>query len=359
MNDQLEISWLTDERPEPLPLDPAATARVREELLSHAAARRTRRRRPTRLRTRVLRVAVTGTALAGCATVGLLATGSSDSTSRTPHAGSHLGVQNAAAAELKHLTDKLATAPAPTTGDATLVLRTQTYPNQPSITGADLYADNGNYYYAATLAGLPSAIQSNDTVNTGGADDETRDIAAAKAALTGPIDQAREQMAVATYPRGYKPTELTPGSPAQAAALGKLPAVLRQKIEAIQQHNQAQHLQSLMSQANNMIWDNSMDALQAGASDPQVRAGVLKLLATIPQINVTQGTLAGQQTLVLTASLMQSDSGVYEETLILNASTGIPEQFIGGNAGQTPGVTVNYTINRVTVASIANGSYTG
>jgi hypothetical protein len=92
--------------------------------------------------------------------------------------------------------------------------------------------------------------------------------------------------------------------------------------------------------------------LLAGAGDPQVRAGVLKLLATIPQITVTQGTLEGQPTLVLSAALLSSDQGIDQKQLIVNANTGIPVKFIGGNIGQTPGVTVGSSISRVTVSEV-------
>ena len=45
--------------------------------------------------------------------------------------------------------------PSPTpTGDATLVIRHQAYPDGKDIPGADLYLDDGRYYYAPTLAGL-------------------------------------------------------------------------------------------------------------------------------------------------------------------------------------------------------------
>jgi hypothetical protein len=39
-------------------------------------------------------------------------------------------------------------------GDATLVIRNQSYPSQPTISGADLYADNGEYFFAHAASGL-------------------------------------------------------------------------------------------------------------------------------------------------------------------------------------------------------------
>jgi hypothetical protein len=362
MTDQLELDWLTEERPAPLPLDCGTTARVRTELLTSGAAKgsfRPRFRQTDRLRSRASRVALSGVALAACAGVAMLATEGG-----RPSSGSGLRssvVQSASAKQLNHLSIKLASDAAPI-GDATLVLRTQSYPNSPAMTGADLYADNGDYYYATALSGLPAAIKANETVNSGSSDQEVRDIDAAKAALTGPIDAAREQMSTANLDPGVKPQTIDPHETIAQETAG-VPAAMRQQLEQklkqVQANDAAQDVQSEMTQENGMIWDNSMDALLAGAGDPQVRAGVLKLLATVPQIQATQSTLDGQPTLDLTASLLSSKSGIYQEQLILNANTGIPLEMIGGNVGQTPSVTVDYTISRVTVSSIENGTYSG
>jgi hypothetical protein len=358
MTDQIELDWLAEERPTPLPLDSDTSARVRAELLN-----RDPRKRPGRsfgrrhvVRQRALRIAVSGLALAavGCGVVLVTQSGSG----RAGSGVRALPVESASAKQLNHLSLKLADASA-LIGDATLVLRTQKYPDGSSITGADLYADNGNYYYSPAFSGLASAIRSGETVNTGASDAEVRDIAAAKAALTGPIEVARQQMSVANFDPGVKPqsasktmAELAKRSPALAAALGK-------RLREVKANASEQNIKPEMTQENSMIWDNSMDALTAGAGDPQVRAGVLKLLATIPQIVVTQSTLGGQPTLVLSAALLSSKAGIYQEQLILNADSGVPVKFIGGNVGQTPGVTVDYSISRVTVSSIKNGTYAG
>jgi hypothetical protein len=366
MNNQLELDWLAEERPEPLALDAETTGRVRAELLSRteAGSPRRSRRRQRSLGIRPFRVAVSGAALAAVGCAALLATGGGSSNHPSSGISSLLSVQSASAKRLTRLSAKLVSDPAPV-GDATLVLRTQTYPNSPTITGADLYADNGDYYYATTLSGLPSLIQDHETVDTDSSDSEVRDIAAAKAALTEPIDQARQAMSIATYAPGHVPNlSNSVQTKAQLAAqIAKLPSAERAQLDAklaeVKRNAAAQDIQPVISQEDGMIWDNSMDALLAGAGDPQVREGVLDLLATIPQITVTNGTLNGNPTLVVTASLMTSKAGLYQETLVLDANTGIPVEFLGGNQGQTPSVTVTYTINRVTVASIENGSYTG
>jgi hypothetical protein len=42
----------------------------------------------------------------------------------------------------------------------------------------------------------------------------------------------------------------------------------------------------------------------------------------------------------------------YEETILLDASTGVMQQMIGGTAGQAPDVVVTYDIKRVTAAEV-------
>jgi len=362
MLEQTEMQWLVAERPAPLRLDQATTDRVRGELLAHATegrsgARAGGSRRPLALRLlarRPARIAAFGAVLA--AACGALLTSGGGGTARHPGTGlgALVSVPPAAAAPLAHLTAKLAAAPPPPVGDATLVIRRQVYPSSPEIDGADLYADDGDYYYATSLAGLPAVIKQGDTVNTGGPGVQTREVAAARAALTEPIDQARQQMSIANLDLGGKAKWVTPWG-----ATGQLSGAVRQKLEQAQKTAAADDIRSEMSHEDGMIWDNSIDALLAGAGDPQVRAGVLKLLGTVPQIAIAQGTLNGTPTLSLTASVLSSKQGIYEEQLILNAGTGIPMEMIGGNVGQTPTVTTYYTISRVTVAAIEDGSQPG
>jgi hypothetical protein len=361
MPDQLELNWLVQERPQPLPLDAATTTRLRAELLERRErdARGSALERGSVLRRRVWRglaggVTLAGTAAAVLAVIGVGGTGGAGLlASRPPATKTHHVIANASAQRLTHLSVKLADDPV-ATGNATLVLRRQTYPNSAEIDGADLYADNGDYYYSPSLSGLPAVIQQNETVNLGSADSEQRDIAAANAALTEPIDQARQQMSVASFDPNVKPKWISPAQAPDAAE--NVPAAVRQKLEQIQAQDKQDNLHSVISQEDGMIWDNGMDALTAGAGNPQVRAGVLKLFATIPEITSSTGTLNGQQTLDVTASLLSSNSGLYQEQIVLNAETGVPLEMIGGNQGQTPSVTVYYTITRTTVAGVENGS---
>ena len=98
-----------------------------------------------------------------------------------------------------------------------------------------------------------------------------------------------------------------------------------------------------------------MDALTAGSSNPKVRAGVLRLYSTLPEVTVTHTVVEGQQALTLTASAPALPAG-YTETLNINAATGVPLTFEGGERGK-PDVTVTYTSTRVTVADVEAGRF--
>jgi hypothetical protein len=103
-------------------------------------------------------------------------------------------------------------------------------------------------------------------------------------------------MAIANLAPGVKPTLIEPAS--------SKPLTLRQ-------------------QTDNEIWSNSLDALNYGAGNPLIRAGVLRLLSTVPGVAVTQTTTDRQSTLTL-AETWQSPSGPTQEMLVINASTGLP-----------------------------------
>jgi hypothetical protein len=250
--------------------------------------------------------------------------------------------------KLMYLATNITADPAPP-GNATLVLRTESYPDSPSMTGADLYTDGGEYFYATTESGLPSAIASNDNVGDGiGA----REVAAALYAVNGNLDTAREMMANAPFPGGVHPslqTELAQAQAAEPALKAKginLPAPTAASIAAHQK-----------SSTDNYIWMDSIDAFAAGAGNPQVRAGILRILSTLPEVTVTNTTTDGQPTLTVTATAPALPAN-YQEALTINAASGVPVSFAGGTPGQTPSVTVVYAISRVTMSDMAAGSFT-
>jgi hypothetical protein len=231
----------------------------------------------------------------------------------------------------------LAAAPRPT-GDATLVERETGAPGHASINVWDLYADDGRYFFSRTEAGLPAQVREN---NDQGGGQFGREVAAAIYAVTGDVDTAALKMAWAP--------DTTP-----------VPAWLSAQVKNMSVGG---------IQIDNYVWENCEDALVAGSGNPQVRAGVLRLVSALPDITVTHGTVDGQPTLTLTAGAAEvgyvgnptnpkdnAEGSAYQEAITINADTGIPLQIATGPAGHVTG-TVSYVVSRVNLADIAAGKF--
>jgi hypothetical protein len=230
----------------------------------------------------------------------------------------------------------LASEPRPA-GDATLVERETRPPGQASVTVWDLYTDDGRYFFSRTEAGLPAQVREG---NNQGGGMFGREVAAATYAATGNLDTAALKMA---WPYA------TP-----------VPAWLSAQV---------QNMSAGELQIDNYVWEDCQDALVAGSGNPQVRAGVLRLVSALPGITVTHGTADGQPTLTLTAGtaeLWAADSqpadlkaageSAYQEAITIDADTGIPLGFVGG-AGPADTTTVTYVVTRVNLADIAAGKF--
>jgi hypothetical protein len=259
----------------------------------------------------------------------------------------------AGAAVLNHLAAHIkANTVTPQPGDATLVLRTQSYPDGTSSSEADLYADSGEYFSTPTENGLSAAIAENANIGNGFS---AREIKAALDALNGNLATAVQEMATAPFDNGVKPAKsiypLTEKINAQTNLTAAQKAALIQKIVA-----EANSPSGQQASTDNYIWMDSKDALIEGAGNPDVRIGVLRILSTLSEVAVTNTTTNGQPTITLTASAPALPSN-YQEAITINASTGVPVSFSGGTPGQTPSVTITYQVSRVTLADIAAGKF--
>ena len=164
-----DIRWIATQQPEIDLPDPEVTRQVRAAVMAHAtrsvrpavvvaapAPARPRRRRPiTFARPRRVMAMAAGVALVAAAGVTAMLVVS-------PHVG-HNGIDSAIAPGVAdaHTLVLLANhvAAAPVQGDATLVFHSNAAANEQPFTGADLYLDNGRYYYAPTPKGLPAAAK--------------------------------------------------------------------------------------------------------------------------------------------------------------------------------------------------------
>ena len=313
-----------------------------------------RHRRPRR---RVL--AIAGTAGFGIAATAVAATLIATSASRPPAASprplaggpaaSHSATPPAVSSPLVLLADTISASARKQSGDATLVFRSTTFTDgEAPGSGFDLYTDSGPYYWARTESGLPAQIAAHHNLGGGLF---TREIAAAEYAVHGDLATAREQMAGAP----------DPANEGRSPSSQMSPALLKAKAEMLGvKAAPGQSLAAAYDKAftDSWVWSDATDALEAGAGNPQVRAGVLRLLSTVAGVVVTHGTLDGQPTLVVgevTPSL--NGNGTSEAAMTLNASTGIPLEFTDGPVGQTPDSTTTYQVSRVTVADIAAGKF--
>jgi hypothetical protein len=356
MVDEIElVARLKDVQPLRPEADEQAMAALRAAMAVSGQARSApaRHRRPRR---RIL--AIGGTAGLGIAAAAVAVTLIATSTARPPAApprpvaggptASHATTPTVSS-PLVLLADNITASAHKQPGDATLVFRTTTFTDgQAGGSGFDLYTDSGPYYWALTKSGLAGQVTAHHDLADGLF---TREIAAAKYAVNGDLATARERMAYAPAPAnaGTSPSaQMSPRLLKVKAELEGVKAAPGQSLAAAYDK----------SWIDNWVWSDATDALEAGAGNPQVRAGVLRLLSTVSGVVVTHGTLDGQPTLVVgdvTPGL--NGQGRSEGVMTLNASTGVPLKYTDGAVGKTPYSTTTYKVSRVTVADIAAGKF--
>jgi len=345
-----DLDWLTAQRPQEQSYDTGARERALQALLEHTGPPRRRRRVGLGRLAHVRVLSITGAA-AGAAVAAVLVLSAGDHAARdliptvtvsgTPlHRRDTIPRHRAVHSRLVHLADDVISSGAPG-GDATLVARTTTTGGQ-TVTVYDLYADDGKYYFSPQQSGLAAQVSAGHNL-AGGL--FAREIAAAKLAAGGDVQTAAQRMADAPDPHHV----ISPQEKIDSAAIKKKEAALGEPAVT-------------GSLYDNWVWENSQDAIIAGSGEPDVRAGVLKILATLPGVTVTTGTSDGDPTLVLTAGAPEVGSG-YQEQLTIDANTGVPIRFVGGPPNGTPATTVSYQVTRVTLAdlpsSVTPGTGTG
>jgi hypothetical protein len=344
-----DLDWLAEQQPQRRGTDKQAHDRALLSLLRHETSRPDGKRRSRGLNIagflnpRILAVA-TATGAAAIAAAVVLSAGSG---ARLPVTSSHSKTGTLQAVVSRHSTKspliRLAdnvSASAQPSGDATLIQRTTITGGQ-NITVYDLYGDNGTYYFSPDESGMPAQVSGGD--NQGGGM-FGREVAAAKEGATGNVQQAAIAMANAPDPNRSNLITASNSVPTPAEAAG---AKLKAKLTGT--------AVSPGTLFDNWVWEDSQDAMIAGAGDPQVRAGVLQILATLPGVTVTHGTSAnGQPTLVLTGGADEVGSG-YQEQLTVNAETGMPIGFVGGPPNGNDATQVDYQVARVTLSDVAAG----
>ena len=334
--------WLVSQQPAEPALDPGARERALRALVQHTSSAQRDRglKLGDLLRARRFGIpALTGiAALAAAAVVLVNGGGRAQTTPGTPAAQSHAlhasTHRTRVRPPLVRLADYVSSSAAPA-GNATVIERTTTSADGQATTVYDLYADDGQYFFSPTRGGLAGEVSAHHNLAGG---QFAREIAAAKLATTGDVQTAAQDMADAPDP-GHV---VNRNEKVNQAAIKAKEAATGEPLGG-------------GSLFDNWAWENSQDALVAGSGQPDVRAGVLRILATLPGVTVTHGTSRGQPTLQLTAGTPELGPGITEQ-LTINADTGVPIQFVGGSSAGGPKGTVSYGVSRVTFAALPSGS---
>jgi hypothetical protein len=228
-------------------------------------------------------------------------------------------------------------------GDATLEIRNQSATSTKlGSNGIGLFTDDGTYFWGNDKSALRRAVIRGD----GGEDVFKRDIAVALYAVKGDINIARARMAVSNIAPGTNPDP-------EKQKIEKLKGLAKargQKYVPPKPLTPAQQKEI----TDNHIWSNAIDALIAAPENPQVRAGVLRIMATMPKVSVTKTTTAGRPTLTLTDTW--PTAGKLTEKLIVNATTGHPVA-VSSSSADAPPATTYYHTTRVTLSDIKAGKF--
>jgi hypothetical protein len=333
--------------------------------LARRAYRRNRRRRAA---TRA--VAAAGTAAAAGVAVVLVATSAPRSAAPaatgTPSASASGPASQAPAVNspLMSLAAHITASSGPLPGNASLIIQNVTIGGKQAPVIYNLYTDTGVYYAGATKQGLAAAVAHHEASDNGA--DIRLEVAAARYAATGDLTTARVRMALAS---GGNPLGLGL-SPAQRKqiwdkGLAQAEEILKEKGAKIKLPANPPTGKALQSAVDNYVWMNSTAALFEGGGDPQVRAGVLRLLSTISGVTVAKSTTDGQPTLTLTAG-PEAFGGAGQggkNVVVINAQTGMPISDWSGdlppalNGTPTPSSMTTYQVSRVTLAKIEAGKF--
>ncbi|MEV6875308.1 hypothetical protein [Amycolatopsis sp. NPDC051128] len=236
-------------------------------------------------------------------------------------------------------------------GDASLIINTKFGPDDKPDLYYTLYTDKGQQFTG------DSAKTLGDAVAQGHAEPATpydgKVMAAARLAAKGDVDKARIAMITASnnvLGVGLSPAEAEKAWAAYQAENAERFRKLGKPVPAPKPRPTGKDLENLV---NNHLWSNTEHALFANAADSEVRAGVLKLYATIPDMVVGKTNVDGQAALTLTPPPAILGGGA--DVLTINADNGLPIREEITSAESSKRYVVNYKSSRVTLADVAAG----
>lgn len=235
-------------------------------------------------------------------------------------------------------------------GDASLIINTKFgLDNKPDLYYT-IYTDKGEQFTGDSVKSLVAAVAKGNAEPPTPYDRNV--MAAARLAANGDVEKARIAMITAgnnALGVGLSPAEADKAWADAQAETADMFRKIGKPVPAPKPRPTGKELEDLI---NNHLWSNTEHALFANAADAEVRAGVLKLYATIPGMIVGRTTIDGQAALTLTPP--PTILGGSADTLTINAANGLPiREEITSETSQH--WVVNYQASRVTLADVAAG----
>lgn len=287
-------------------------------------------------------------AVAAAAALVLVATSTPQPGTSTPPTGSAPHEAHAAASPLMTLAASIKTNNVSSAaGNATLVIADKDLGSKLVEVVYSLYTDSGALYLGDDKKTLMAEVVKNENQAES---NNTRDVAAARYAASADLASARKRMVDVT------PNDYYLSYAARKKIWDKnLPALLKLLREkgskVVPTMPSGQALQDLI---NNALWNGCQDALQWSANDPQARAGVMRLLSTIPDLTVVHSSTDGQPTLTITAGAARFQG--IKQVLTVNAKTGEQVSSVESGAGLATAVETDQ-VSRVTLAAVEAGKF--
>jgi hypothetical protein len=232
-------------------------------------------------------------------------------------------------------------------GDASLVIATKHLGSTVEVVYS-LYTDSGSLYTGDDKKTLMAAVINNENQADGFNDVEKP----ARYAASGDLATARKMMAEASVGNDDYFLSYAARKKIWDKNLPALLALLRAKGSRVVP--QMPTGQVLQDDINIAIWNGCQDALLWSGNDPQARAGVMRLLASIPNLTVVHSTTDGQPTLTITAGPKGFDN--FTQVVTVSAATGLQISLVSSSPGVGTGGETDQN-SRVTMAAVKAGKF--
>lgn len=237
-------------------------------------------------------------------------------------------------------------------GDASLIVRSTIAPDNSPYVFYTVYTDKGQTFHGDSAKTLSAAAAKGQDLAT---EYDATVMAAARLAANGDVEKAKNAM-VNVSP-GWALGKSTAEQEKEWAQRQEATAeVFRLKGLPVPAPKPRPTGKELEDGVNNALWSNTTYALFIGAANAEVRAGVLKLLATIKDVTIGRTDAEGQPALTLTAGpALQGGNGTH--VLTVNADNGLPIRSETTPAAGSDGkpFVADYKSSRVTLADVAAG----